>query len=116
MIGINIERVLTMANVNKIFISALLLIVFSLSGCESSVVKPEEAIASHPEWDEQTVAYIRQGLLINGMTKEQVRAAWGPHCETCQGTKVFEWGETWEYVTQVVFFDTNGLMTKFVKK
>jgi hypothetical protein len=103
-------------NIRKVTVWSLFIVVIFLSGCESSVVKPEEAIAKHPEWDEQTITYIREGLLIKGMTKEQVRASWGAYCETCQGTKKFEWGETWEYPTQVVFFDKTGKMTKFVAK
>ena len=97
-------------------VSSIFVLLVILTGCESSVVKPEEAIANHPDWDDQTILYIRQGMLLEGMTQEQVYAAWGKHCQTCQGTKIFEWGETWEYPTQVVFFDKYGLMTKTVNK
>ncbi len=103
-------------NARKVLVCGLFIASINLIGCESSVVKPEEAIAKHPEWDEQTNAYIREGLLIKGMTKEQVRASWGKYCENCPGTKKFEWGETWEYPTQIVFFDKSGKMTKFVAK
>jgi len=87
-----------------------------LSGCESTLVKSEESIAKHPEWDAQTVAYIREGMLIPGMTKDQVTAAWGKHCETCPGSKQSEQGESWVYPTQIVFFDKMGKMIKYIKK
>lgn len=93
-------------------ILSIIAIVLILSACESSVVKPEEHIAKHPEWDEQTVQNIRRGIVLPGMTKAQVRAAWGNPCETCPGSKKFEWGETWEYPTQVVFFNKEGQLTE----
>ncbi len=97
-------------------IVAVSLLLGLVLGCETHRVKSEEIIAQHPQWDEQTVAHIRQGMLLEGMNKEQVRAAWGEHCQTCPGTRKYEWGETWEYQTQVVFFDKTGKVTKFEKK
>lgn len=103
-------------NTKKLLIPCVFMIAVVLSGCESTLVKSEDAIAKHPEWDTQTIAYIREGMLLPGMTKEQVTAAWGKHCDTCPGTKKSVQGETWVYPTQIVFFDKTGKMTKYVTK
>jgi hypothetical protein len=105
-----------MFNTKNLLLPCVFIIGVVLSGCESTLVKSEESIAKHPEWDAQTVAYIREGMLITGMTKEQVTAAWGKHCDTCPGTKKSDQGDTWVYPTQIVFFDKQGKMTKYVKK
>lgn len=101
---------------NIVLTTVFAIAIVLLSGCETGVVKKDELIAKHPEWDKTTVQYIKNGMLLKGMTKDQVRAAWGKHCETCPGTGKHEWGETWEYQTQVVFFDNTGKVTKFEKK
>ncbi|MFK5983799.1 MAG: hypothetical protein QM479_00015 [Pseudomonadota bacterium] len=103
-------------NKKNILLPSIFIMGVLLSGCESTLVKSEESIAKHPEWDGQTTAYIREGMLLTGMTKDQVSAAWGKHCKTCPGTKKFKWGETWAYPTQIVFFDLSGKMTKYVTK
>jgi len=76
-----------MFNTKNFLFPCVFIIAVVLSGCESTLVKSEESIAKHPEWDTQTVAYIREGMLIPGMTKEQVTAAWGKHCEKCPGSR-----------------------------
>lgn len=99
---------------NKSIIIAFILIL--LTACETQPVRREEYIAQHPEWDPQMVKLIKAGMIAKGMNKEQVRAAWGRHCYTCQGTTSGPWGESLEFITQVVFFDTNGLVTRWEKK
>jgi len=89
---------------------------FILVACENAPVRREEVIAQHPEWDEKTVQLVRGGYLAKGMDKEQVRAAWGRPCLTCTGTTKGDWGESWEYPTQVVFFDKDGKVTHWDKK
>lgn len=93
------------------FLAVLLLV-----ACENAPVRREESIFQHPEWDETSVRMIREGKIIKGMTQEQVRVAWGRHCLTCQGTRTGGWGESWEYQTQVVFFDTDGRVTRWTVK
>lgn len=92
------------------------LVILLLTACETQPVRREEYIAQHPEWDSQMVQLIKSGMISKGMTREQVRAAWGRHCYTCQGTKSGTWGESLEFMTQVVFFDTNGLVTRWEHK
>jgi len=94
----------------------LLLAVLILTACENAPVRREELLSQHPEWDTNTVNVIRSGKIFKGMTKEQVRAAWGSHCYTCQGTTDGVWGESWEYATQVVFFDTEGKVVRLAIK
>lgn len=90
--------------------------VLLIQACESPPVRREEMIAQHPEWDPQTVKIIEGGYLQKGMTKEQVKAAWGRPCWTCTGTTSGDWGEAWEYQTQVVFFDKQGRVTRWTQK
>lgn len=71
-----------------------------LTACETALVRREDYVAEDPEWGAKMV---NAGMVVKGMTKEQVRATWGRHCFTCQGTTSGTWGESWEYITQVVF-------------
>ncbi|MCX8049466.1 MAG: outer membrane protein assembly factor BamE [Methylohalobius sp.] len=89
-----------------------------LTACEVAPLRREEYIAKHPEWEPKMVALIRDGRIAKGMTKEQVRAAWGRPCPrvVCQGTTRGAWGESWEYDTQIVFFDTQGKVIRWEPK
>ena len=103
---------------NKIIITILLLsqIIFSV-GCESNAVRREEAFTKHAQWSEYDKKLIADGMINLGMSKEQVRAAWGQPCQECLGTKKYETGiESWEYQTQVVFFGKDGVVTKWVER
>jgi hypothetical protein len=97
---------------------ALIFILLILnSACESNAVRHEEAFEKHPQWSEQDKQLISQGMINYGMSKAQVRAAWGKYCKSCPGTKKFETGrESWEYQTQVVFFDKEGKVIRWVKR
>ena len=99
---------------NKTILLALVIMI--LTACETAPVRREDYIAEHPEWNSEMVKLIQAGMISKGMTKEQVRAAWGRHCYTCQGTKSGEWGESLEFITQIVFFDTNGRVTRWEHK
>ena len=92
------------------------LIGLTLQACENSPVRREEMVAEHPEWDSQSVQLIRSGYLAKGMTQDQVRAAWGRPCWSCTGTTSGDWGDAWEYPTQVVFFDKGGKVTRWETK
>jgi len=94
----------------------LILLLVTLTACENAPTRREELLVQHPEWDSKTINVIRDGKISIGMTKDQVRAAWGRHCFTCQGTTDGTWGESWEYPTQVVFFDTKGKVVRLSKK
>ncbi|MEQ1638499.1 MAG: hypothetical protein ABL903_17655 [Methylococcales bacterium] len=87
-----------------------------LLSCENAPVRREEALSQHPEWDQETVQLIQAGYLAKGMNQEQVAAAWGKHCKSCVGTTSGDWGEAWEYPTQVVFFDKSGKVTRWQPK
>jgi len=97
----------------------LVTIIMGLLGCESPPVRRSQLIAEHPEWSAQTVKMITEGFLIQGMTSDQVRAAWGRPCLTCTGTvmgsDVDTW-QSWEYPTQIVFFDKQGKVSRWTKK
>ena len=101
-----------------IFIKILLfmIVIASLIACESASVRREETISQHPQWNMQIKQLIREGFLVQGMDKEQVKAAWGKPCWSCTGTTKGQWGEAWEYATQVVFFDTAGKVTRWEAK
>lgn len=99
-----------------IFIALLGSMVMTI-GCESNAVRTEEAFSQHSEWSEFDKKLIADGMINKGMSKEQVRAAWGQPCKECLGTKIYESGiESWEYQTQVVFFDKDGKVSKWTRR
>lgn len=95
---------------------ALSLLLTTLIACENAPTRREDLLVQHPEWDAKTVNIIRDGKVVMGMSKEQVRAAWGRACFSCQGTTKGPWGESWEYSTQVVFFDIEGKVVRLATK
>ncbi|MCK5829943.1 MAG: hypothetical protein KAH20_06530 [Methylococcales bacterium] len=97
-------------------IIASVLLLTALTACENAPTRRENLLTQHPEWDSKTISVIRDGKIFKGMTKEQVRASWGRHCRTCQGTVTGTWGDSWEYATQVVFFDTAGKVVRHTPK
>ena len=100
---------------NQFFSTVLMVSVVFLAACESAAVRHEEAFSKHPEWSETDKRLIEKGMINYGMTMEQVRAAWGRPCQTCTGTRKYESGViSWEYGTQVVFFDRDGKVTRWV--
>ena len=97
----------------------LFTLVLSLLGCESPPVRRSQILEEHPEWSDEMVTIITEGVLIKGMTSDQVRASWGYPCWSCPGTaKDDSWDQwrSWEYLTQVVFFDKDGKVTHWTKK
>lgn len=99
---------------NKSMLIAL--VVLMITACETAPVRRVDYISQHPEWKPKMVQLINSGMIAKGMTSEQVRAAWGRECYTCQGTTSGPWGESLEFRTQVVFFGTNGLVTRWEHK
>lgn len=100
----------------KLLITTIMLTGLLLQACENAPVRRQEMIAEHPEWDKDYVHLIREGYLARGMSQDQVRAAWGRPNYMGTGTASGEWGESWEYATQVVFFDKNGKVIRWEKK
>lgn len=95
------------------------LVMLTLIACESPPVRRVELIADHPEWESKTVKIINEGFLLKGMTTDQVRASWGRPCWTCTGTtKANITGNwlAWEYQTQIVFFDKDEKVLRWIKK
>lgn len=62
-----------------------------------SCARREDYIAAHPSLSKEYAQAIREGKIKVGMTKEEVHAAWGPHCWYCHGTRENSWGDVWEY-------------------
>lgn len=54
-------------------------------------------VNAHPNTPARYANAIRDGKIMKGMTKSQVKAAWGPPCGYCYGTTHSSWGDTWEY-------------------
>ncbi len=93
--------------------------IVTLLGCESPAVRRAQIVEQHPEWQDDTVKIIKAGFLSAGMNADQVKAAWGGPCWSCTGTvkhKGLDVPRTWEYQTQIVFFDTDGKVTHWTKK
>jgi hypothetical protein len=97
----------------KLMIAILMSLTAFLQACENAPVRREQFIAEHPEWNAEQVQLIKAGLLVKGMSQDQVKAAWGKPCWSCTGTTKGNWGEAWEYATQTVFFDKNGTLTRW---
>jgi hypothetical protein len=101
------------------------LILSLLIGCESPPVRREQLLAEN-NWPEEIKALIRKGYLAKGMTKSQVKAAWGNPCYSCSGTTGSEgslgmkdddkWGAAWEYQTQIVFFNQQQKVIRWENK
>ena len=103
-------------NKTKAIILLFLGVMIINTGCESNAVRREEAFTQHTEWSEHDKKLIADSMINYGMTKEQVRAAWGQPCGECLGTKKYDSGvESWEYQTQVVFFNKEGKVTRWVE-
>jgi len=88
-------------------------------GCESPAVRRSQIVEQHPEWQAGTKKIINAGFLSVGMSADQVKAAWGRPCWSCTGTvkhKGLDTPRTWEYQTQIVFFDKDGKVTHWTKK
>jgi len=99
------------------YIAIVIVATVLLNGCESTAVRHEEAFTKHQEWTEADKLMISQGMIREGFTKEQVRAAWGKPCMICTGTKIYETGvESWEVGTQVVFFNKDGIVTRWTDR
>lgn len=99
-----------------IVLLSLTLIIVS-TGCESNAVRKELAYNQHSEWSHYDKKLISDGMINKGMNKEQVKAAWGNPCFSCLGTKIYDNKvESWEYKTQVVFFDSVGNVTHWVER
>jgi hypothetical protein len=104
---------------NRFFI---IFLSFLLISCESSRARREDYLAKNADYIENpslnstAQEIIRQGYLFKGMTKEQVEAAWGKACWSCTGTTRNENGETWEYPTQMLYFDKDGLLLRWTAK
>lgn len=92
---------------------ALIILSLLLTACESPPVRRDQAIRDHPEWTAQTKAMIQSGYLLKGMTEEQVIATWGKPCLSCTGTVA---GSSFEYPTQIVFFDDMGKVSRIEAK
>jgi len=111
----------------QIYVLALT-VAFSLGlvGCASDQVRRDNAMKAHPEWPEEIRKTIAEGKIQVGMTKDQVKASWGPPCGYCYGTKQSSWSDTWEYnpfgtgrygigAGTYLFFDSSGQLKAWSK-
>jgi hypothetical protein len=97
----------------KLQIVMVLILTGSTIACSNGPVRREAAINNQTEWSALDVKMIREGMISTGMTMNQVEAAWGKAGWFYTGTGNHAWGETWEYPTQVVFFDSSGRVTEW---
>lgn len=90
-----------------------------LAGCVFGANRDSRAayVAENPYMEERIENAILAGKIVEGMTKEEVRASWGQPCSYCIGTRSASWGDTWEYnpfgsarpsAGTLVFFDASG--------
>ncbi len=101
-------------NENKLNLLFQLIVLTSvLNGCSNSTLRPAVYVANHPDWTTKDVKLIQSGMISTGMSKQQVKAAWGKPGWYYTGTAIHHWGESWEYPTQIVFFDREGNVTEW---
>ena len=87
-----------------------------LIGCMSpQQLELREIIFANPNCSPRIKQLIREEGIIVGMTKEQVIASWGEHCWWCYGTTKSSWGDTWQYGYQILFFNSQGILTGWTR-
>lgn len=88
-------------------------------GCESPPIRRADFISDNPEWSQRHKDVITEGYLLVGMSLDQVRAAWGRPCYLCTGTywsiSQHQWA-SWEYQTQIIFFDEDEKVSRWGDK
>ena len=97
----------------KVNALVILLLLSVLFGCSNSTLRPAVRVVEHSEWTIQHVKLIRSGMIAHGMNKNQVKAAWGKPGWYYTGTARHDWGDSWEYPTQIVFFDQSGQVVEW---
>jgi hypothetical protein len=101
----------------------IMIVCCCIVSCESSrarreayLIETADYIEGKPSLNATAKAMIQQGYLFKGMTQEQVVAAWGSACWSCTGTTDNDGGETWEYPTQILYFDNEGLLIRWSER
>lgn len=92
-----------------------------LTGCAlgPSLSRRTAWLAAHPTVEQPYRGAIKHGEIMLGMTKAEVRAAWGDPCGWCYGTTHNSWGDSWEYnvfgtgsmgagTGTIIYFDADG--------
>ena len=98
------------------FAAASVVVVVCGCGLTANQQRRNAFIASHPELDSTIRANIQNGSVVPGMTKDEVRAAWGsppPDCPVWRSNLM----EIWNYCHQfpghtLVVFNRHGLVSK----
>lgn len=104
---------------------AIIIAALALAGC--AIFGPTRSsrisyVESHPNLPPRFFTAIQGGIIMKGMTKQDVVAAWGNPCGYCYGTTHNSWGDSWEYNVfgsssygigngKYVFFSSDGLVT-----
>lgn len=91
----------------------LIFLMVLLTACQSSPIRRYEAVTKHPEWSQQISDMVNAGYVVKGMNAEQVIATWGKPCKNCTGTIE---NTSFEYPTQIIFFDKQGKVSHWVAK
>lgn len=77
-------------------------------------------VEAHPYLSPQIARAIVHAEVVVGMTKDDVRAAWGDPCGLCVGTTHNSWGDSWDYnelgdageaSATLIFFGPDGTVT-----
>jgi hypothetical protein len=107
----------------------LILAILTLAACSKEMepqARREQYLNMQASTPAEIASAIRTGALMQGMSKEQVRASWGEPCVKCLGTQQASWGDTWEYNAYgggtygigsgtYVRFDRNGALMSWSK-
>jgi hypothetical protein len=91
----------------------ILSLIYLTSCAGNTTLSRHELLAQHPEWDADIRNLIKHGMIAKGMTEEQLNAAWGAPCYSCEGTTLIGKTKSLEYGTRIVFFNNQGLVSEW---
>lgn len=87
-----------------------------LAGCATAAQRRQGYVDGHPGLPPELAAAIIEGRILEGMTAEDVRAAWGdPERETMTVTEAGD-QETWSYPTPIGRFDEGTVILIFTNR
>ncbi len=93
----------------------LLILCLIVSGCTTFKADREKYVSQHPDIKEETKKDIIQGLVSIGMSKDQVRASWGPPSRQGESITTFAHLEHWVYYDSYVIYFENDKVSSIDK-
>lgn len=97
-------------------ITAIIGVLAVLAGCATAAGRRQQYVEDHPGLPPAIAAAILEGRVMEGMTADDVRAAWGdPERETRAISEVGE-QDTWSYTTPIGQFGEGKVILIFTNR